>query len=77
MTSGGTGEGNYEFGLQSIFVYTLKSSLTCRKILRHGADSISTSPSKEVVLLCFIALKRRFSSAGFIPAKFGSTGKLT
>jgi hypothetical protein len=34
----------------------LKVSLTCLKILRHGADGF-TSPPKEVVLRIFIALK--------------------
>jgi hypothetical protein len=38
--------------------------LTCRKILRHGADGF-TSPPKEVVLRIFIILKNSSSSHGF------------
>jgi hypothetical protein len=33
------GEGNYEFGLRNIFVYTSKLFLTC-KILRPGDDGL-------------------------------------
>jgi hypothetical protein len=43
--------------LQSIFVHISKECLTCRKILRHGADGC-TSPPKEVMLQIFIALGR-------------------
>jgi hypothetical protein len=38
--------------------------LTCRKILRHGADGF-TFPLEEVVLLIIIALKNPLSSTGF------------
>jgi hypothetical protein len=48
--------------------------LTCRKILRHGADGI-TSPTKEGVLRTFTALKNPSPSAGFESAMLGSNGK--
>jgi hypothetical protein len=51
-----------------------KGSLTCRKILRRGTDGF-TSPQKESVLRIFIALKNPSSSAGFEPAKIGSSDK--
>jgi hypothetical protein len=41
-------------------------SLTCRKILRHGADSF-TSLSKEVVLRIFIAVKNLWARPGLNP----------
>jgi hypothetical protein len=41
---------------RSIFVQTSKGYLTCRKILRHGANGF-TSPPKEDVLRIFIAVK--------------------
>jgi hypothetical protein len=44
----------------------LKGCLTCRKILRHGADGL-TSPRKEVILRIFIALENPLQSAGFKP----------
>jgi hypothetical protein len=40
----------YEVSLSYLYGY-----LTCRKILRHSTDSV-TSPSKEGVLRIFIAL---------------------
>jgi hypothetical protein len=39
----------FDFAIQYLF-HTSKGSLTCRRILRHEADGI-TSPPKEVVLL--------------------------
>jgi hypothetical protein len=45
-----------DLGLRSIFVHTLKGFLTCRKILRLGADGF-TSPPYEGLLPIFIALK--------------------
>jgi hypothetical protein len=47
----------------------LKGPLTCRKILRYGADGF-TSPPKEVVLRTFIALKNR-SRRGLNPRTLG------
>jgi hypothetical protein len=51
----------------------LKGILTCRKILRYGANSF-TSP-KKVVLPIFIALKNPSISAGIEPANLRSKGK--
>jgi hypothetical protein len=45
-----------EFSLRNIFVHTSKLRFTCRKILRHGVDSI-ISPPNEGVLRIFMALK--------------------
>jgi hypothetical protein len=53
----------------------LNGSLTCRKILRHGADGF-TSPPKEAVLRIFIDFKNPSLLAGFEPANLGSNGKL-
>jgi hypothetical protein len=60
--------------LRSIFVHSSKASLTCRKILRHGTDGLTSSP-KEGVLRIFIALKNASPSAGYEPANLGSNGK--
>jgi hypothetical protein len=56
------------------YTFLQMGSLTCRKILRHGADSF-TSLSKEVVLRIFIAVKNPSSSAGYEPTNLGSNGK--
>jgi hypothetical protein len=48
--------------------------LTCRKIIRHGADGFTSTP-KEVVLRIFIAFNNPSSSAGFEPANLMSSGK--
>jgi hypothetical protein len=61
------------FALGSLF-HTWKGSLTCRKILRHGADGF-TSPSNEGVLRTFIALKNPSPLARFEHANLGSNGK--
>jgi hypothetical protein len=53
--------------------HTLKGSLICRNILRHGTDGF-ISPPKEVVLRIFIAIKNPSFSAGVEPAT-GSNGK--
>jgi hypothetical protein len=45
-----------EFSLRNMFVHTSKLRFTCRKILRHGVDSI-ISPPNEGVLRIFMALK--------------------
>jgi hypothetical protein len=42
--------------LRSIFVHTSKWFLTCRKILRHGADGFASTPN-EGVLRIFVTLK--------------------
>jgi hypothetical protein len=53
---GGTGRGMAaEFFLTLSLAY-LKGTLTCRKILRHGAEGF-TSPPKEVMLRTLTALK--------------------
>jgi hypothetical protein len=49
-------------------------SLTCRKVLRHGADGF-TSPLKEDVLRILIALKNSSPLTGIERSKFGSNGK--
>jgi hypothetical protein len=46
--------------------HTPQGSWTCRKILRHGADSF-TSPQKKVVLRIFIALKIHRPRPGLNP----------
>jgi hypothetical protein len=51
----GSSKGNYEFCLPKYLFYTSKGSLTCRKILLHGADGF-TSPLEECVLWIFITL---------------------
>jgi hypothetical protein len=51
-----------------------RGSLTCYKILRHGADGY-TSPPNEGVLRIFIALTNPSSSAAFEPTKLGSNDK--
>jgi hypothetical protein len=42
--------------LRSVYVRTLKVSLTCHQILRHGVDGFS-SPPKEGVMQIVIALE--------------------
>jgi hypothetical protein len=51
----------------SVSLSYLKQSVTCRKILRHGAGGFTSRP-KEVMLQIFIALKILSLSAGFEPA---------
>jgi hypothetical protein len=58
----------------NIFLSYFKGFLSCRKILRHGADSF-TFPPKEGVLPIFIALKNTSPSAGSEPVNFGYNGK--
>jgi hypothetical protein len=58
-----------EFCLIASLSY-LKGSLTCRKILRHGADGF-TSPPRKVVLRIFIPLDNPSLSAEFEPADSG------
>jgi hypothetical protein len=65
---GGNYDGNYEFMPYGLSLSTSKNSLTCRKILRHGAHGI-TFPPKEGVLRIYIALKYPFTSTGIEPAK--------
>jgi hypothetical protein len=55
--AGGSGEVNDEFRLMKYLLHTSKGSSTCRKILRHGADGV-TSPLNMEVLRIFIALVR-------------------
>jgi hypothetical protein len=63
-----------DLALRGTFVHTLKVSLTCRKILRHGFDGF-TAPPKEGVLRILIALKIPSPSAGFEPANLWFNGK--
>jgi hypothetical protein len=62
---------NDEFCLRKHLFHTSKDSLTCCKILRHGADGFAFHP-KEGVLRIFIALKNPSLSARFVSAKLGS-----
>jgi hypothetical protein len=48
-----------------------QDSLSCRKILRHGADGF-IFPSMEVVLLIFLALKTYLPRSGFNVITLGS-----
>jgi hypothetical protein len=54
--------------------HTLQEFLTCRNVLRHGADGF-ISPPKEGVLRIFITLKNPSPSAEFKPANLGSNVK--
>jgi hypothetical protein len=58
----------------SMSLSCIKGSLTCSKMLRHGADSFA-SPPKEVVLRIFIALKKPSPSAEFLHANLLSSDK--
>jgi hypothetical protein len=63
---GWTGEGNDELSLSCISVHTSNWHLTCRKILRHGADGF-TSPQKEDVLRILSPLKIHCPRPGLNP----------
>jgi hypothetical protein len=54
--------------------FVLVGFLACRKILRHGTDSFTSSP-KEVVLWIFIALKNPSLAAWFEHVSLESNGK--
>jgi hypothetical protein len=69
--AGRTGEENDEFGLRNIFNIS-KSSLACRKILRYGADGL-TSPQKGVLQI-IIVLKNPSPSAVSEPVNLGANG---
>jgi hypothetical protein len=56
--------------------WDFKSSLTCRKLLRHGTSGFTSYP-KEGELRIFIAVKNPSPLAGFEPAIFESSGKHT
>jgi hypothetical protein len=60
----GNSEGNYEFCLTKYLFNTSKVFLTCRKILRHVADSL-TLPPQEGLLWASVALKSLSPSAEF------------
>jgi hypothetical protein len=51
-----------------------KCSLTCRNILRYGANGF-TSPSEGISAADFIDLKNPSPSAGFEPTNLWSNGK--
>jgi hypothetical protein len=53
---------------------TSKSSLTCRKYLRHGTDGF-VFPPMEGVLPTFNGLKNLSLSAGLEPGNIGSSGE--
>jgi hypothetical protein len=53
--------------------HTWQGSLTCRKILRHGADGFTSSP-KEIVQRIFNAFKDSSSTVWFEPSNRGSNG---
>jgi hypothetical protein len=61
---GGMGEGVRILPIQ--YLKHFKGSLTCRKILQHGADGFTSHP-KESVLRIFIALKNPSSRSGLNP----------
>jgi hypothetical protein len=56
------------------YLWSVKGSLTCRKILRHGSSGFTSHP-KEVVLRIFIALKNTSPWLSF--KVFVSSGKHT
>jgi hypothetical protein len=58
----------------SVSLSYLNGSLTCHKILWHGANGF-TSPLKEVVLRTFTGLKNPLFLARFEPTNHGSNGK--
>jgi hypothetical protein len=62
------------FSLAKYLLHASQNSLTCRNILRHGADGF-TSPPKEGEIQIFIALTNSFPSAGFEPANLGPNSK--
>jgi hypothetical protein len=62
----GIGEGYDAFFRMKYIVRTSKSSLTCRTILRHGADGFTSAPN-EGVLRTFMSLKPNRSQPGFNP----------
>jgi hypothetical protein len=68
------GEGNENLVYPS--PWDFKTSLACRKVLRHGTSGFTSHP-KEGVLLIFIALNKSIVLAGFNLATFGSSGKHT
>jgi hypothetical protein len=43
---------NDQFCLTKCHSHTSKGSLGCRKILRHGADSFTSSPKEGVTRIC-------------------------
>jgi hypothetical protein len=48
--------------------HTAQGSLTCRTILRHGADGFTFPPKEGVLLICIAAL------AGVEPVNLGYNG---
>jgi hypothetical protein len=57
----------------SVSLSYVKGSLSCRKILRHGADG-RTFPPKKALLWIFIALKNLSLLVVFEPANLGYNG---
>jgi hypothetical protein len=53
-----------------VYLFTLRGSLTCHKILRHGADDFS-SPMKEVVLQRLLPLNICRPRPGLKPRTLG------
>jgi hypothetical protein len=75
--SGGSGRRDWWFLSTKCLFHTRQDSLTCCKILRHGASGF-TSPPKEGVLWICIALKNPSPPQGLNPRTLGSmTIKLT
>jgi hypothetical protein len=70
----GTREGNNAFCLTNYLFNTMKGSLTCCKILWHGADGFTSLP-KEGVLRIFIALKNPLFSTVFETVNRKSNGQ--
>jgi hypothetical protein len=53
------------------YLWYVKGSLTCRKILRHGTSGFTSYP-KEVVLRIFISLKNPSPRPGLKPRSLGT-----
>jgi hypothetical protein len=64
--AGKTGKGNDKFCLTKYLFRISKGSLTCRKILRHGADGFTSAPKKGVLRI-LSPLKIHHSGQGLNP----------
>jgi hypothetical protein len=58
----------------NVLCHAAQGSLTCCKILQHGADGFP-SPLKEVMIWILIALENASSSVGCETVNLGSSGK--
>jgi hypothetical protein len=64
-----------EFCLTKYLFHTSKGSITCHKILRHGADYFTSPPKKSCSAGFLSPLRNSSPSAGFEPAILGSSDK--